>query len=202
MKTFFLLFATTLSISVFAGGGKSEQTHYLPGAYTIDNAHTRVSFTIPHFVISEVIGRFNEVKGKVQFTDDFNKSSTEVTVPINSIDTGIKQRDEHLRSADFFDAKKYPTMTFKSKAFKGSPSDFTVIGTLTIKDVSKEIQLQGKYLGAVSDPWGNTRSAFKLSGVINRKDFNIKYDEKINIGPAVGNEVTINIVSEAILNKK
>lgn len=202
MKTLFLLLVTSLSFSAFGGGGKSEQTNYLPGSYTIDNAHTRVSFTIPHFVISEVEGRFNEVKGKIKFAEDFNKSTTEVSIPIKSIDTGIKQRDDHLRSADFFDATKYPMMTFKSKKFKGSPSDFTVIGTLTIKDVSKEVELQGKYLGSVSDPWGNTRSAFKLSGEINRKDFNINYNDKISIGPAVGNEVKINIISEAVLDKK
>src|SRR5690606_28101790 len=112
-----------------------------------------------------------------------------------------KQRDDHLKSADFFDAKKFPNMTFKSKEFKGKPSDFTVTGDLTIKDVTKTVVLKGKYTGFAKDPWGNTRSAFKLTGEINRKDFNIQYNDRIDIGPAVGDEVSIVILSEAILKK-
>lgn len=201
MKSIIFGLLIAFSFQSYAGGGKSEKVSYLPGHYEIDNAHTRVSFVIPHFVISEVQGRFNEVKGTIHFDKDFVKSRAEVTIPVASIDTAIKQRDDHLRSADFFDAKKFPTMTFKSKEFKGNPSDFTVTGDLTIKDVTKTVVLKGKYTGFAKDPWGNTRSAFQLKGEINRRDFNIQYNDRIDIGPAVGDEVSIKIISEVVLKK-
>jgi polyisoprenoid-binding protein YceI len=194
LLSFSLLLAT---MSAYAAGLQLE-----PGRYKIDEAHTRVSFLINHFVVSQVQGRFNEVEGYFVLNKDLSKAKVEVTVPIASIDTGVEKRDEHLRSEDFFNAKKYPKMTFKSKKFQGSLDDFKVTGDLTIKDVTKEVTLNGKYTGSVKDSWGQIRAAIQAWGKINRKDFNIKYNDMVEAGPAVGDEVTINIISEGVLESK
>ena len=190
----------TLILSIFLSG-QASALELKEGKYSVDPAHTRVSFLIDHFVVSQVEGRFNDVKGFFILSDDIEKSKVEVTVPIASIDTGVKKRDDHLKSADFFDAKKYPTMTFKSKKFTGSLEDFKVTGDLTIKDVTKEVTLNGKYTGSVKDSWGQIRSAVRATGKINRKDFNINYNDMVEAGPAVGDEVTIEIISEGILEQ-
>jgi polyisoprenoid-binding protein YceI len=190
-----LIFLATSSLAFSAG------LELAPGKYNVDAAHTRVSFTIPHFVVSEVQGRFNDVKGSFVLDKDIGKSKVDVTVAISSIDTAEKKRDDHLKSADFFDAKKFPTMTFKSKKFTGNLEEFKVLGDLTIKGVTKEVTLDGKYTGSVKDSWGQIRAAVKATGKINRKDFNIKYNDMVEAGPAVGDEVTINIISEGIQEK-
>jgi polyisoprenoid-binding protein YceI len=171
------------------------------GKYKIDPAHTRVSFLISHFVVSQVEGRFNDVSGSFTLDEDASKSSVDVTIPVASIDTGVKKRDEHLKTPDFFEVKKYPTMTFKSKKFTGPLDDFKVTGDLTIKGVTKEVVLDGKYTGSVKDTWGHTRAAIKATGKVNRRDFNIIYNDMIEAGPAVGDEVTINIITEGLQDK-
>lgn len=174
---------------------------YVPGTYEIDPAHTRVSFIVPHFVISHVEGRFNDVKGEFTLAEPFPVSKASVTVQIKSIDTGVKMRDDDLRSKNFFEAVKYPTMTFVAKSFSGTPDACKVVGALTIKDVTKDVTFDGKYTGVVNDPWGNQRAAIQLTGMINRRDFHINYNEQIEIGPGVGDEVVIRIYSEAIMRK-
>lgn len=179
----------------------NEGKDYLPGKYTVDPDHTRVSFVVGHFAVSEVEGRFNQVKGEFTLGEKFEESSATVTVPVASIDTGVKKRDDDLRSPNFFDAKKFPTMKFVTKKFSGSPDKFTVTADLTIKDVTKEVKLDGKYTGNVKDPWGNQRVALHFGGVINRKDFHINYDNKVAVGPAVGEEVQIRIWTEGLVAK-
>ncbi len=198
MKLRFLVLLISFStiFSSYAAGLELKE-----GRYSVDPAHTRVAFLIDHFVVSQVQGRFNDVKGYFFLSDEIGKSKVEVTVPIASIDTGVKKRDDHLRSPDFFDAKKYPTMTFKSKKFTGSLDEFKVTGDLTIKDVTKEVTLDGKYTGSVKDSWGQIRSAVKATGKVNRRDFNINYNDMVEAGPAVGDEVTIQIISEGILDQ-
>jgi polyisoprenoid-binding protein YceI len=171
------------------------------GKYKIDPVHTRVSFLISHFVVSQVEGRFNDVSGSFTLEEDASKSSVDVTIPVASIDTGVKKRDDHLKTPDFFEVRKYPTMTFKSKKFTGPLEDFKVTGDLTIKGVTKEVVLEGKYMGSIKDTWGHTRAAIKATGKINRRDFNIIYNDMIEAGPAVGDEVTINIISEGLQDK-
>jgi polyisoprenoid-binding protein YceI len=196
MKATFLSLILVASAFVHAQG-----LELTAGKYNVDPAHSRVSFTIPHFVVSEVQGRFNDVKGSFVLDKDIGKSKVDVTVAISSIDTAEKKRDDHLRSPDFFDAKKFPTMTFKSKKFTGNLDDFKVTGDLTIKGVTKEVTLDGKYTGSVKDSWGQIRAAVKATGKINRKDFKINYNDMVEAGPAVGDEVTINIISEGIQEK-
>lgn len=177
------------------------QTELKEGKYNIDPAHSRVGFEIAHFVISKVQGRFNDVEGTVEISRDLSKCNINVTIPTASIDTAEKKRDDHLRSADFLDAKKYPKMTFKSKRCTGTIEDFKVTGDLTIKDVTKEVVMDAEYEGSVVDSWGNQRAAFTADLDIKRKDFNVKYDDKIDIGPVVGDKVEIEIITELILEK-
>src|SRR5690606_2534329 len=134
-----------LAFNVFA------QTKYLPGKYNVDPAHSRVSFVVGHFVISEVEGRFKDVKGEFTLTEPFTKSSVTATVPIKSIDTAVKKRDEHLLSKDFFEVAKYPTMKLVGKSLTGTPESFKLIAALTIKGVTKDVEFQGVYTGAVTD---------------------------------------------------
>lgn len=195
-KLGFLTLILTFALNVFAATAKPTN-----GTYTLDSDHTRVSFVIDHFVISEVHGRFNEVKGTYDLNNDISKSKIDVTIPVASIDTGVKKRDDHLRSDDFFDAKKYPNITFKSKKFTGTLDDFKVVGDLTIKGVTKEVTLNGQYKGMVKDPYGNERVGIKATGKINRKDFGMKYNDVIEAGPAVGDEVGIQIMTEGTLKK-
>jgi polyisoprenoid-binding protein YceI len=171
---------------------------YIPGRYEVDNAHSRVSFIIPHFVISEVEGRFNEVKGEFTLAKPFTNSKFTATVPVKTIDTGIQKRDDHLRSKDFFEVEKYPDMKFTSKSITGTPESFKLVAALTIKDVTKDVTFDGKYTGSVKDSWGQQRAALQATATINRKDFNINYDDKVDLGPAVGNEVKIRLWTEGV----
>jgi polyisoprenoid-binding protein YceI len=195
MKTKLSLALTVLffSLSAFA-----LMPNYVPGQYKIDPDHTRVDFVINHFVISEIEGRFNDVKGNFLLAKKFTLSTVEAEIATTSIDTAVAKRDEHLRSKDFFDVATYPKMTFVGKHFTGKPGSFTLVGDLTIKDVTKEVTFRGKYTGAVKDPMGNERVALNMGTKINRKDFHINYNDKIEIGPAVGDDVTIMIRTEGI----
>jgi polyisoprenoid-binding protein YceI len=182
--------------------GAFAEIKYAPGKYEIDNAHSRVSFIIPHFVVSLVEGRFDDVKGDFTLGEPFSASQANVTVQMGSIDTGIKDRDDDLRSKNFFEVSKYPTMTFVAKSFRGTPDSCKVVGALTIKDVTKEVTFDGKYTGVMIDPWGNQRVAIQLTGIINRRDFHIDYSEPLDIGPGIGDEVTIRIFADGIIKKK
>ena len=196
MKQYITLAVLFTSLTIHAA------TNYVVGKYNIDPMHTRVSFTVPHFVVSEVEGRFNDVSGDFSLAEPFEKSSANVTVAIKSVDTGVKKRDDDLRSKNFFEVSKYPTMKFAAKSFSGTPESFKVTGALTIKDVTKDVTFDGKYLGSLKDPWGNQRAAVKLTGKLNRRDFHINYEEQTSIGPGIGDEVTINIQSDGLLMKK
>lgn len=184
------------SVHVFAA------MSYVKGKYDIDPVHTRVSFLIPHFVISVVEGRFNDVKGEFNLAEPFTNSSASVTVAIQSIDTGVQKRDDDLRSKNFFEVVKYPTMKFVTKSVTGTPDSFKVTGALSIKDVTKDVTFDGKYAGTLKDPWGNQRASLQLTGKINRRDFHINYSEMSELGPGIGDEVTIRIFVDGTLAKK
>lgn len=171
----------------------------LSGNYQIDTPHTRVSFIIPHFVISEVEGRFNDVEGNFTIGTTFLKSKFTATAKVASIDTGIKQRDDHLRSADFFDAEKYPVITFTSKTITGTYDNFKMVASVTIKGITKDVLFSGSYKGGIiKDSFGKQRVALRATGKVNRRDFNINYDGKFDLGPVVGDDVEIVIITEGV----
>lgn len=187
-----LSFSAVLSSSAFAADAK-----YAPGAYQIDAMHSKVGFEIPHLVISSVEGKFNKSEGEIKLDSNFQKSSVKVSTDIASIDTGVEKRDEHLKSADFFDAKKYPSMKFESSAVTGSPDSFKVIGNLTIHGVTKKVTLDGKYLGTVKDGYGNEKAAFNATTKISRKDYGLTWNNVVEAGPVVGDEVSISLKIQA-----
>jgi polyisoprenoid-binding protein YceI len=171
--------------------------------YQLDPAHTQIHFTIPHLMVFKVRGNFNDFAGTVQ-TDatSMTLTSAKATIQTASIDTRNQKRDKHLRSADFFEAEKYPEISFVSKQVTGSGSDITVVGDLTIKGVTKEVTLTGGFLGAATDPWGNQRAGFEATGKISRSEFGLTWNKALETGGVVvGDEVKIGLEVEAIMQK-
>jgi polyisoprenoid-binding protein YceI len=173
--------------------------------WDIDTSHSEVGFTVRHLVVAKVRGRFNEWSGKVVLDEkDITKSSVDVSIQTASIDTGTPKRDDHLRSADFFEAAKFPTLTFKStKVEKGKePSTLKVTGDLTIRGVTKSVVLDVSGPSPeFKDPGGNPHVAFSATTKINRRDFGLNWSKAVEAGPVAGEEVNIELEVE-LKNKK
>ncbi|HEY5673853.1 MAG TPA: YceI family protein [Malonomonas sp.] len=172
-------------------------------SYQIDAAHTQIHFTVPHLVVFKVRGNFNDFVGTVEADAASNSlSAAEATIQVASIDTRNQKRDDHLRSADFFDAANHPEMRFVSKKVEGSGANITVTGDLTIKGITKEVVLQGAFLGAATDPWGNQRAGFEATGKINRRDFGLLWNKALETGGmVVGDEIEIGLEVESVMKK-
>ncbi|MEI6225241.1 MAG: YceI family protein [Deltaproteobacteria bacterium] len=164
--------------------------------WNIDGSHSRTGFSVKHLVISDVKGDFAKTSGAAQIDEaDLSKSSVTVTIEAASVDTRDEKRDGHLKSADFFDVAKFPTITFKStKVEAGKDGALTVTGDLTMRGVTKPVTLEGSITAAIQDPKGNARRGVSLAGKLNRKDFGVSY------GPAavVGDEVKLDIQAEIV----
>lgn len=166
--------------------------------YEIDPAHSNVSFRIRH-MISTVKGEFNEFGGTIEF-DQENQARSSVTAVIKaaSIDTNHDERDQHLRGADFFDAEKFPEITFRSKRIEGNK----VFGDLTMHGVTQEATLEVIFHGIAEDPWGRQRAGFTARTILDRKDFGIAYNKMLDKGGfLIGDVVGVDIEIEAILKK-
>lgn len=202
MKMKHIVLAALLSAtSFYAQAKKDAPAKVEPARYAIDASHSKVGFEVGHLVISTVEGRFTKFDGEIILADKFNDSKVTANVETASVDTSNADRDKHLRSADFFDSEKFPKMTFVSKKITGNAKSFKVVGDLTLHGVTKEIVLDGKYLGTAKDPYGNTQAAFKANGKINRKDFGLTWNKMVEASPAVGDEVTIALSVEGRLTK-
>ena len=173
-----------------------------PSTWQIDPNHSSAQFAVRHLAISTVRGAFTKVSGTVAFDDkDISKSSVDVTIDAASVDTRVEGRDKDLRSDHFFDVEKYPTLTFKStKVEQGEAGKLRVTGDLTIHGVTKSVVLDVEGPSApVKDPWGNQRMAVNASTKINRQDFGVKWNAKMdNGGLVVGDDVAITIDAEMI----
>ena len=170
-------------------------------SWTIDPAHAQITFSARHMMIMNVSGGFENFEGSVDFDEqDPTNSSVEVKIEVASLNTNESQRDEHLKSADFLDAEKYPYITFKSKRIeKIDDSHGRIIGDLTIRDVTKEVVLETEYLGQAQSPWGTTSAGFNAHTKINRKDFGLTWNVALETGGVlVGDEVSINIELELV----
>jgi polyisoprenoid-binding protein YceI len=152
-----------------------------------DAAHSQVMFSVTHLVISEITGNFKDFDVTLTQGDtDFAGSTVEATIRTASVNTENEMRDRHLRSDDFFNAEKYPLITFKSTSFEKTGKDtYAIKGNLTIRDVTKPVVLEGKYLGKVTDARGNVKVGFKASTSINRLDYGVKWDKTIEAGGLV-----------------
>jgi polyisoprenoid-binding protein YceI len=173
----------------------------LTGDYDLDVAHTRLGFTARHAMVTKVRGSFKQFEGRLHLDgDDPSKSSGEVIIDAASIDTGSEQRDEHLRSNDFFEMTVYPQIVFRSTLIVPTDeNEFLVIGELTIKGVTRKLELDVQFSGAALDPFGNTRVGFEASGAISRKDFGITWNAPLEGGGVlVSDKVTLDIDISAI----
>ncbi|MCX8143575.1 MAG: YceI family protein [Bacteroidia bacterium] len=172
--------------------------------WVIDKSHSKVQFDVAHLVISEVTGQFKSFDGSVlSDKPDFSDAKIEVSIDVNSINTDDEKRDGHLKSPDFFDANKYPKITFKSKSLKKVNNNlYKLTGDLTMHGVTKEVVLDVQFNGIKNDPWGNTKAGFKVTGKINRNDFGLKYNAPLEGGGVlIGEEVNITCNVELLKQK-
>lgn len=188
--------------------------------YKIDPSHSQVMFKVKHLGISTVTGQFEKFEGAIGFDPkNVGASTAEAVIDVASINTKIAKRDEHLRSADFFYADTFPTMTFKSgrvgledededdvaadKDADANPSEFIVSGDLNLHGVTRRVDLMVQYTGSVMDPWGSERVAFVAEAEINRKDYGLTWSKLLESGGlVVGEEVWIVIEIEAVHEKE
>ncbi|CAN5532181.1 YceI family protein [soil metagenome] len=163
--------------------------------WAVDPMHSEVQFKVKHLVISTVSGFFKSFEGSVETeSEDFENAQVAFSLDVNSIDTNQEQRDTHLKSADFFDAEKYPKITFKSTSFTKNGDDYELKGDLTIKDITKPITLAVEYGGSAGDFYGNTKAGFEITGKVNRKEFGLTWDGITEAGSiVVGEDIKLNI---------
>ncbi|GGB87655.1 YceI family protein [Dyadobacter sediminis] len=152
--------------------------------WNVDPLHSEIQFKVKHLVISTVTGSFKSFSGKVVTEEDqFENADVEFTIDVNSVDTGQPARDEHLRNADFFEAETYPQFTFASTSFTKIKADlYKLTGNLTIKGITKEVELEAEYGGTEKDSYGNIKVGFEVSGTIDRKDFNVTFNALTETG--------------------
>ncbi len=169
--------------------------------WQVDGAHSAVNLAVRHMVISKVRGRFTRWSAKLQLdTADLARSAVEVDIDASSIDTGVADRDAHLRSPDFLDAQKYPSLRYRSRRVEVlSPERLRVVGDLTIRDVTREVPLEIEYGGRGKDPWGNERVGFTATASLNRKDFGLAWNQVLETGGVlVADRVDVEIELQAI----
>ena len=158
--------------------------------WALDPAHSELQFKVKHLVISTVTGSFNVFNGELSAGENgFDGGAVNFQADVNSINTGNSQRDEHLRSADFFDAANFPQMSFEGTELKKvDEENYTLSGNLTIRGTTKPVTLQVAFGGVTKDPWGNTKAGFEVTGKLNRKDFGLAWNALTEAGGVVVSE--------------
>jgi polyisoprenoid-binding protein YceI len=172
--------------------------------WNIDPAHSTAQFTVRHLAISNVTGSFTKVSGSVVLDEsDITKSQVSASIDVSSVDTRVEKRDQDIKSPNFFEVEKYPTIEFKSKRIVSSGGKLQVIGDLTIHGTTREVTLDvDGPTPALTDPWGNWRRGISATTAINRKDFNLTYNKLLGTGEAVvGDNVKIQIDAEIVKKK-
>jgi polyisoprenoid-binding protein YceI len=172
-------------------------TDIVAGTWTIDASHSEVGFTVRH-LMSKVRGQFTKFEGSLTTGTTLEETRATATVDLNSIDTRDETRDGHLRSADFFDVENHGGMTFTTTSFDGT----TAVGDLTIKGVTRPVELDVEFLGAGTDPWGGSRLGFEATTEISRKDFGVDFNVPLDGGKLlIGDKVSIHLAVEAVLDQ-
>lgn len=168
--------------------------------WEIDSSHSGVHFNVRHLVVAKVRGQFTRWSGRLRVEeDDLTNASVEVVIDASSIDTGVADRDQHLRSADFLDVEKFPEITFKGKTVNKTGDVLSVAGELTIHGVTREAVLEVEYSGQAQDPWGNRRIGFSAKTALDRKDFGLTWNQALEAGGVlVGDRIAIEIEVEAV----
>ena len=170
-----------------------------PGTFTLDANHTTVGFVARHLMVSKVRGAFTEVSGVITIADEPMQSSVDVIIGAGSITTGSPDRDQHLRGSDFLDLDNHPEITFRStRVVSDSGSDFVLVGELTIRGVTREVELAVEFDGLARSPWGQEVIAFTATTEIDREEFGITWNAALETGGVlVGRKVKIEITAEA-----
>jgi polyisoprenoid-binding protein YceI len=169
--------------------------------WQIDSAHSGIHFSVRHLVIAKVRGQFSRWTGALEVPDgDFSKATVDVTIDAASIETGVADRDAHLKSADFFDVERFPELTFRGRRVEPKGSDrFVLVGDLTIRGISREVVLDVESAGQTRDPWGNVRAGFAGKTAVDRKEFGLTWNQALEAGGVmVGEKVEIEIEIEAV----
>lgn len=175
---------------------------YRTGIWEIDPAHSDVSFSVRHMMVSKVRGNFREFSGEIVTADDPTRSSVTAEVSLASIDTNNAQRDEHIRGADFFDVARYPTMRFRSTGVRADGRDWVVTGDLSLHGVTRPVELAVEVNGFGPDPFGGTRAGFSASTQISRSDFGVDIALPMDGGGVVvSDKVTVTLEIEAVLKQ-
>jgi polyisoprenoid-binding protein YceI len=171
-----------------------------PGTYELDQSHTRVGFLAKHLVVTKVRGNFTKFSGTVSIAEEPLQSRVDVVIETASVQTGAAGRDEHLRSGDFFLAETYPTMEFHSTAVKEfSGGSFILVGDLTIRGVTKQVELAVEFDGVIRNPWGKEVAAFSASTDVDREDWGLSWNQSLEAGGVlVSKKVRIEIEAQAI----
>lgn len=169
------------------------------GTWNIDPAHSSIGFVVRHAGISKVRGGFHDVTAQLEAAENISDSVLKAEIQVASIDTGIEARDNHLRSADFFDVEQYPTLTFTSTSFEINGEDLTIEGELTLHGTTKPVTLTGEFGGVAVDAMGTTRTGASVSTTISRKEFGMTWNAAIEAGGVmVSDKVVINIDAEFV----
>jgi polyisoprenoid-binding protein YceI len=175
----------------------ATESGLIAGTWTIDPSHSEVGFTVRH-LMSKVRGQFENFEGTLVTSSTLRETTATATIDLNSVNTRDEQRDAHLRSADFFDVEKTGPMTFSSTSFDGTSAK----GELTIKGVTRPVELDVEFLGIDTDPWGGQRIGFEATTEINRKDFGVDFNIPLDGGKLlVGDKVSIVLSVQAVLNQ-
>jgi polyisoprenoid-binding protein YceI len=174
---------------------------YKTGTWSIDAVHSEIGFSVRHMMVSKVRGKFKTFSGKLVTGESPLDSSVTAEIDLASIDTGAEQRDDHIRSADFFEVETHPTMTYRSTGVRADGGDFILDGDLTLKGVTKSVPLKLELNGFGPDPFGGYRAGFTASGEINRRDFNVNFSAPMqNGGVVVADKINLHLEIEAVLD--
>jgi polyisoprenoid-binding protein YceI len=173
-----------------------------PGVWAIDVTHSTISARAHHLGLAAVHGRFLDFSGVITVPEDVSRASVQVEIDARSIDTGNAMRDEHLRSADFLDTDRYPTLSFTATGVQRGADGWVLAGDLTLLATTRPVQLQLSYAGSGPDPWGGTRAAFSATTELHRDDFKMNWNQAVGIGVAVfGTTLKVQIDVEAVLQQ-
>lgn len=188
-----LLASLSLATAVFASAALADTTEW-----TLDPTHSHIGFSVPHLVVSEVEGSFKKWSGKAMLDEaDLTKSSVEFTADVTSIDTGETKRDDHLKSPEFFDAAKFPQLTFKSTKITKAGKGYKLTGDLTIHGVTKSVTFEATVSAPVKNPWGKQVRGAKIMGKIKRTDYGLNWNKALETGGVlVGDDVTLDVKLE------
>ncbi|HWG72601.1 MAG TPA: YceI family protein [Acidimicrobiales bacterium] len=177
----------------------TANTVHPSGTWEIDAAHTTVGFTVRHMMLAKVRGHFAVTSGTIHIEDDPLQSSVTVTIDAASLDTRDPNRDTHVKSPDFLDVEKHPTIEFASTSVRQTGDGWEVDGNLTVHGVTRPVTLELEHTGIAKDPWGNTRTGFEATTEISRSDFGLEWNQALETGGVVvGDKVKVEIQVEAV----